>query len=124
MRGHEEASGTAYVPPALFEEWARKDPLARFEQRARRARRAAGEPIARALRADLEAHRRARGRALAAPEPRSTAERELADVYAPALGRAPRAGAAALRRRRPSVRYVDAISDGLREAMRRDARSS
>ena len=31
MRGHEEASGTAYVPPHLFEEWAKKDPLARFE---------------------------------------------------------------------------------------------
>src|SRR5438552_1467193 len=32
MRGHEEASGTAYVPRALFEEWARKDPVLRFEQ--------------------------------------------------------------------------------------------
>ena len=31
MRGHEEASGTAYVPPKLFEEWGKKDPLARFE---------------------------------------------------------------------------------------------
>ena len=33
MRGHEEASGTAYVPAHLFEEWAAKDPVARFEQR-------------------------------------------------------------------------------------------
>src|SRR5262249_20144348 len=32
MRGHEEASGTAYVPKHLFEEWARKDPLLRFEE--------------------------------------------------------------------------------------------
>src|SRR6185503_10616480 len=31
MRGHEEASGTAYVPPQLFEEWAKKDPVARYE---------------------------------------------------------------------------------------------
>jgi 2-oxoisovalerate dehydrogenase E1 component len=31
MRGHEEASGTAYVPPRLFEEWGQKDPVARFE---------------------------------------------------------------------------------------------
>src|SRR5688572_5786992 len=31
MRGHEEASGTDYVPRHLFEEWARKDPVARFE---------------------------------------------------------------------------------------------
>ena len=32
MRGHEEASGTKYVPKELFEEWGRKDPLKNFEQ--------------------------------------------------------------------------------------------
>ena len=32
MRGHEEASGTDYVPAELFEEWARKDPIARLER--------------------------------------------------------------------------------------------
>ena len=32
MRGHEEASGVAYVPAHLFDEWAAKDPIARFEQ--------------------------------------------------------------------------------------------
>lgn len=31
MRGHEEASGTAYVPIHLFEEWAKKDPILRLE---------------------------------------------------------------------------------------------
>lgn len=31
MRGHEEASGTKYVPKELFEEWAQKDPLANYE---------------------------------------------------------------------------------------------
>src|SRR6185436_5669968 len=31
MRGHEEASGTAYVPRSLMEEWAKKDPVARYE---------------------------------------------------------------------------------------------
>ena len=31
MRGHEEASGTKYVPPALFEEWGKKDPINNFE---------------------------------------------------------------------------------------------
>jgi len=31
MRGHEEASGTKYVPPALFEEWRAKDPIANYE---------------------------------------------------------------------------------------------
>ncbi|MFD0766204.1 thiamine pyrophosphate-dependent enzyme [Mucilaginibacter lutimaris] len=32
MRGHEEASGTKYVPQELFEEWKQKDPLDRFEE--------------------------------------------------------------------------------------------
>ncbi len=32
MRGHEEASGTKYVPTELFEQWAQKDPLKNFEQ--------------------------------------------------------------------------------------------
>lgn len=31
MRGHEEASGTKYVPPALLEEWAKQDPIQHFE---------------------------------------------------------------------------------------------
>jgi 2-oxoisovalerate dehydrogenase E1 component len=31
MRGHEEASGTKYVPPHLFEEWLKKDPITNFE---------------------------------------------------------------------------------------------
>ncbi len=32
MRGHEEASGTKYVPPYLFEVWEMKDPIKNFEQ--------------------------------------------------------------------------------------------
>ncbi len=31
MRGHEEASGTKYVPQHLFDEWAKKDPLSNYE---------------------------------------------------------------------------------------------
>lgn len=32
MRGHEEASGTKYVPQELFDEWATKDPVLRYEE--------------------------------------------------------------------------------------------
>lgn len=32
MRGHEEASGTRYVPQELFEIWGRKDPVKNYEQ--------------------------------------------------------------------------------------------
>src|SRR5215213_10158476 len=31
MRGHEEASGTKYVPKELFDEWGRKDPVLNYE---------------------------------------------------------------------------------------------
>ncbi len=31
MRGHEEASGTKYVPKELFEEWGQRDPVTNFE---------------------------------------------------------------------------------------------
>lgn len=32
MRGHEEASGTKYVPQELMDTWAKKDPIANYEQ--------------------------------------------------------------------------------------------
>ncbi len=32
MRGHEEASGTKYIPQHLFDEWALKDPINTFEK--------------------------------------------------------------------------------------------
>ncbi len=32
MRGHEEASGTKYVPQELFTAWEKKDPVTNYEQ--------------------------------------------------------------------------------------------
>ena len=32
MRGHEEASGTKYIDPKLFEEWGKKDPISNYEK--------------------------------------------------------------------------------------------
>jgi len=32
MRGHEEASGVKYVPPHLFEEWEKRDPVKNYEK--------------------------------------------------------------------------------------------
>ncbi len=134
MRGHEEASGTAYVPKHLFDEWAKKDPIALFESRLL----ADGTLTAHdrdETRAAFKAHiDRLADEAFESPEPDSTAERELADVYAPspvAAGLQPRdvrgehRGAEAppsqaTERTTSEKRYIDAISDALREAMRRD----
>jgi len=121
MRGHEEASGTAYVPAHLFEEWAQKDPIARFE-RTLSDDGLLTDTERTAVRAELKALiDRTVDEALASPEPDSTPERELADVYAPSLlvAREPDEAAVAAA---PEMRYVDAISDGLREAMRANPR--
>src|SRR5438105_9273656 len=116
MRGHEEASGTAYVPRALFEEWARKDPVLRFEQWLS-ARGLVDEGARERLRGELKPMIDTLvDEALAAPDPVSSAERETADVYAPSG-----VGAEEPRADAPSaeMRYVDAIRDGLAEVMRR-----
>jgi 2-oxoisovalerate dehydrogenase E1 component len=119
MRGHEEASGTAYVPPRLFEEWARKDPIARFEAVLQEAGVLADGERER-IRAELKSRVDAVAEeALAAPDPQSTPERELADVYAPSRVSGVEPGGDE-RSNAPEKRYVDAISDGLRVAMRRN----
>lgn len=102
MRGHEEASGVAYVPPALFEAWGARDPIERLG------------PVDVAARAALKAEVDAAvDRVLPEPAPDSTAEAELAAVFAPSGVVAVEGGAPV------ELRYVDAISEGLRLAMER-----
>jgi len=127
MRGHEEASGTAYVPADMFEEWGRKDPVIRFE-RSLASQGLLNDEDAKTLRAEMKRDiDELVDRALATPEPQSTAEREVADVYVadresrPAEERMADRGSPTADRS-TERRYVDAISDGLREAMRRDDR--
>lgn len=118
MRGHEEASGVAYVPPHLFEEWAKKDPLARLES----VLKATGvmtageiEVLREMLKAEVD---RVADEALNTPVPSSTREKELASVYAMAPAPAGPAPGAKTR----ELRYIDAITEALQTAMRRDPR--
>ncbi|KAA0255443.1 MAG: dehydrogenase [Acidobacteria bacterium] len=119
MRGHEEASGTAYIPKELFEAWARKDPILRLETQLF-SRGVLTPDGAAALRLSMkEAVDAAVDEAYASREPHSTAEAELADVHAPlpeGAGRRPLDPAVVPSA--PEVRYVDAIAQGLRQAMR------
>jgi len=118
MRGHEEASGMDYVPKELFDEWGKKDPVLRFEGFLIEQGLFTSES-ARDVRTELKQQIDALvDDALAAPEPDSTSERELADVYAPSAV----PDASEPQREGPERRYVDAISDGLRDAMRRNGR--
>ncbi|GAB3302942.1 alpha-ketoacid dehydrogenase subunit alpha/beta [Hymenobacter tenuis] len=116
MRGHEEASGTKYVPQELFEEWAKKDPVENYEKWLlqegildEEARMRYRETIKREIEEGLRI-------ADATPMPTADARQELADMYQPfeAPNQAPPADAATTDRR-----YVDAISDGLRQSMER-----
>jgi 2-oxoisovalerate dehydrogenase E1 component len=118
MRGHEEASGTAYVPKELFEEWGKKDPLARFEAKLKDRGVMSGfeiETLRETIKAEVD---RVADEALDTPEPSSTRDREVASVYAAAPAPVPPAQNAAVR----DIRYIDAITEGLQVAMRRDPR--
>ena len=119
MRGHEEASGTGYVPPGLFEQWREHDPIVRFE----RVLDAEGVMPARA-RDDLRQRvvqeiDAIADRVLDAPEPASSADRELAAVFGPSPEVAEPAPSIA--DGAPEMRYVDAISDALRLVLHRDS---
>ncbi len=114
MRGHEEASGIKYVPPALIEEWQVKDPIANYENflKSEGLLDDAGiktlrQEIFNSMDEDLEA-------VFAEPEITPDTEMELQDLYAPI---APVAVSPI--GKNVEMRLVDAISEGLREAMRR-----
>jgi 2-oxoisovalerate dehydrogenase E1 component len=127
MRGHEEASGTDYVPPEDLARWAELDPLLRFE--AVLDGRGVLPPGERAaLRAEIatDVDRRVEA-ALAAPDPDSTVEHETAAVFASSVvtkrPMSPSSDHETLDRPESrEMRYIDAISDALREAMRADER--
>ncbi len=111
MRGHEEASGTRYVPQALMDEWAERDPVARFHQRLLDS--GVDAATLDAIDADLIAEIEAVAEwALTQPEVESTADAEYADVYAPAAPVPPPPAGPV-----EEMRFIDAVSAGLRDAM-------
>ena len=115
MRGHEEASGTKYVPAELFEVWQKRDPVQQFETHLLKNDELDDQQknsIEQKLRQEIEL---ALDDALAAPLPVSTIERELADVYAPAAVKATTPEGP-----RSEKRYIDAVSDALRQKMEAD----
>lgn len=116
MRGHEEASGTKYVPQELFEEWTKKDPVVTYEQWLLRegvldeeAKTRFRETIKREIEEGLQI-------ADAVPMPSANIVEEIADMYRPfeALPQEPAENAP-----QTEKRYVDAISDALRQSMER-----
>jgi 2-oxoisovalerate dehydrogenase E1 component len=81
MRGHEEASGTKYVPEELMEMWAKKDPVENYEAfliKEGLIDETAVELLKKEIKAEIDS-----AWAIADNEPKieSTAEKELADIY-------------------------------------------
>lgn len=112
MRGHEEASGTKYVPKILMEEWGQLDPVDRYEDYlisegilTKKEQEKVNQQVKKSINDALEI-------AFAQEAITPNLELEMQDVYAPFIQTIvePSAGAT-------EKRFIDAISDGLRESM-------
>jgi len=113
MRGHEEASGTKYVPQHLFDAWKEKDPVTNFETflLAENVLRAEWIPQMKAefnAMIDTEIEK-----VFSEPDMVPDIETELADMY-----KAHNITTLQLSNVTTNKRYIDAISDGLRQSMR------
>jgi 2-oxoisovalerate dehydrogenase E1 component len=114
MRGHEEASGTKYVPQVLFDEWQDKDPISKFENFliAEGALRPEWIPY---LRNDfLKEIDPIIEKVLNEKDIRPNIFTEMGDVYQPSTRPTFK-----LSGKSSVVRYIDAIRDGLILSMRK-----
>jgi 2-oxoisovalerate dehydrogenase E1 component len=115
MRGHEEASGTKYYPEGIQDEWDKKDPVRNYELFLLEEGIITEKDVAdltKTIKKEIQD-----GLDIAFAEEKiipNTAE-ELADLYAPVT-------TALIEPKTPNKsekRLIDAISDGLRQAMER-----
>ncbi|MGL4599320.1 MAG: transketolase C-terminal domain-containing protein, partial [Bacteroidia bacterium] len=115
MRGHEEASGTKYYPDGLQDKWSIKDPVTNYEKYLR-SLNLLDDAKVEAIRAEIKAEIDA-GLETAFAEERPTADtqRELTDLYAPHQFTETLPASATT----SDKRLIDAISDGLRQAMQK-----
>ena len=118
MRGHEEASGTNYVPDVLFENWAEKDPIHRFELYMESEGLFTQDELEEVTKEIDESFKEDLKKALAAEDPVFDEETELARVYAPQPDNTPP--------HKDGVtyehRFVDAIQASLRQAFEEDSK--
>lgn len=113
MRGHEEASGTKYVPKSLMDEWAKKDPLTNFEQFLLAEGILTTDKIESLRKTIKVAIDDGLSVAFAEQPPVPDTDREVADLFA--KHEAVLSTPATLDK--SERRFIDAISDGLRQSM-------
>lgn len=132
MRGHEEASGTRYVPDVLLARWQERDPVVALENDLRRRGVVSAQNVKRMRLSLAERIEQAWSEAFELPDLEVSSARELADVYAvgdqdpnSSFGTGP--GRSIGGDSRPesntagtSLRFVDAIASGLKQGLERD----
>ncbi len=114
MRGHEEASGTKYVPQELMDTWAKKDPLKNYETFLRSKNILTELQINNAnkeIKAEINEHLQ-----MAFNEDSLSANlaTELKDVF-----KEYQQEIITPSNKKSNIRLIDAISDGLRDSMKR-----
>ena len=122
VRGHEEASGTAYVPDELIEEWTEKDPVERVTDILVDDGALDSDELE-AIRMELETEIDALAEwALDQPEVTSTVDEERAAVFAPMpdAGTPFRPASPDPTGETEEMRFIDAIQASLRSAMEED----
>ncbi len=114
MRGHEEASGVKYVPKELFVEWGKKDPVINFEQYLKDEKILDHKQIALIKETIQKEIEEGLAAGFDAPHIQPDTEEELADVYAPVTLPVVKPSSSGVEKK-----FIQAISDGLRESMER-----
>ena len=115
MRGHEEASGTKYVPKEKFDKWKDKDPVQNYEQFLI-SEKLITEELIEEIKAQIQKDiNNALDMAFSEEDIKSSSDQELADMYSPFnFEEQPPANGATT-----NIRMVDAISDGLKQSMQK-----
>ncbi len=114
MRGHEEASGTKYVPQELMDQWALKDPVVNFEKFLLSEQVLTSEEVEQ-IQAEQKQHIELHlEKAFGLPMVTAQVEKEIGDVYKPfEYKEIPPLGPL------KNIRFIDAVSEGLRQSMQR-----
>ncbi|WP_367753131.1 thiamine pyrophosphate-dependent enzyme [Flavobacterium sp. WC2430] len=114
MRGHEEASGTKYVPQELMDHWAIKDPVENYRKYLKEngiLNDDFDETLRSEIKKDID---ESLALANAEPEIEYSESEELNDIYKPFLYEQIKSS-----KQKEKIRFIDAISSSLKQSMER-----
>lgn len=113
MRGHEEASGTKYVPKKLMSHWAKKDPIENYQKRLLEEAIIDEDFIEKTrieIKAEIDSELK---QAYASPELDVNLEVETTDIYSETTNKKNEKSNSSTK----EMRFIDAITSGLNEGM-------